>query len=53
MTHPLYTLLKFSSLFLPAKVRLNSHLAKRDKKVEMYENDYVAFTTKLKQKVLK
>lgn len=55
MKAPLYTLLKFSSLFLPAKVRLNSHLAKgkRDKKAEMYENDCVAFTTKLKQKVLK
>lgn len=26
---------------------------KRDKKAEMYENDCVAFTTKLKQKVLK
>lgn len=26
---------------------------KRDKKAEMYENDCVAFATKLKQKVLK
>lgn len=26
---------------------------KRDKKAEIYENDCVAFTTKLKQKVLK
>ena len=53
MTHPLYTLLKFSSLFCLQKYDLILIWQKRDKKAEMYENDYVAFTTKLKQKVLK